>query len=39
MRKNLHINSNSQYKILAVDDEIGIEMVGGNSHQEHRDTG
>ena len=24
MRKNLHINSNSQYKILAVDDEIGI---------------
>jgi len=24
MRKNMHVNNNSQYKIIAVDDEIGI---------------
>ena len=24
MRKNMHINENNKYKIIAVDDEIGI---------------
>lgn len=28
MRKNMHINENNKYKIIAVDDEIGILEIG-----------